>query len=82
MNQSHFGNDPRSPAQRFFRAMTSDQFQQFGMNEIAYIKPVKQGAAHGFAIHAADGSLITVQNALENAIILTKQHDLVPVTVH
>lgn len=81
MNQTPFNNSP-SPAQVFFRGMTADQFQQFGLHEIAYIKPVSKGAEHGFAIHAADGTLLTIQNALENAIILTRQNDLVPVTVH
>lgn len=74
--------DEISPAQRFFRAMTTDQFQQFGLHEIAYIKQVSQGGLPGYAIHAADGTLLTVQNALINAINLTRANDLVPVTVH
>jgi hypothetical protein len=80
--QPQFDPHAGSNAQRYFRGMSPDQFQQFGLNEIAYIKPVQQGGAQGFAIHAADGTLLTVQNALVNAIHLTRMNDLVPVTVH
>lgn len=71
-----------SPTQSMLRGLSTAQFQQLGMNEIAYIKQIKQGVDQGFAVHAADGTLLTVQNALQNAVILTRQNDLIPVTVH
>jgi hypothetical protein len=64
------------------RHLTSLQFAQLGVKQIAYVKPVMFNGAPGFAIHAADGSPMAVAPQLETAIGAILQHDMLPTLVH
>lgn len=68
--------------------LTPRDFLNVGMDEIAYIRPVvkagKEGRADktlGFALHAADGTRLSMMDSFESALILARENHLVPVTL-
>lgn len=64
------------------RTISPKDFAVMGMDDIAYVKPirVKGGTAH--AVHAADGARIGVFDDRELAFAVVLQHDLEPVSAH
>ena len=64
------------------RNLTAQDFKNYGIQEIAYIKPVSIKDQKGFAIHAADGTTLTVLDDYDSALTLARHNDLEPVTVH
>jgi hypothetical protein len=54
-----------------------------GINQIAYIRPaVANGDKRVWSLHAADGTLLSVQEHADQAIMIARTNDLAPVTVH
>ena len=64
------------------RHMTSRELALFGMQDLAYVKPVLVDGVTAFAVHAADGTQITVLPDREIALATVRQHDLEPLSVH
>ena len=64
------------------RHMSSRELALFGMQDLAYVKPVLVNGVAGFAVHAADGTQITVLPNREIALATLRQHDLEPLSVH
>ena len=64
------------------RHMTSRELAIFGMQDLAYVKPVLVDGVAAFAVHAADGTQITVLPDREIALVTLRQHDLEPLSVH
>lgn len=64
------------------RQMSSRELALFGMQDLAYIKPVVVDGASAFAVHAADGTQVTVLSNREVALATVRQHDLEPLSVH
>ena len=56
-------------------------FLSFGMRDVAYIRPVKIEDATAYAIHAADGTPLSVMETMDNALSAVHQNDLEAVTV-
>jgi len=54
----------------------------FGIEDIAYVKSVTIDGQRLHAIHAADGTPLTVVNERELAFATVRQHDMVPSSVH
>jgi hypothetical protein len=52
------------------------------MQDLAYVKPVLVDGVSAFAVHAADGTQITVLPDREIALATLRQHDLEPLSVH
>lgn len=63
-------------------AMTADQLARLGVSQIAYVKPVVMNGAHGFAIHAADGTPMALTADRDVAIAAILRHEMLPVSVH
>jgi hypothetical protein len=61
---------------------TDEEMAAFAVNDLAYIKPVKHDGASAFAIHAADGTPLTVVTDLAIAFATVRQHDMEPLSVH
>lgn len=57
-------------------------FRNFGMEQVAYIRPVTAGHLKKYAIHSANGLRLSLADSLEDAIFATRDNDLEPVTVH
>lgn len=64
------------------KALSSDDFLGLGMEQIAYIRPIVVRRQDAFAIHAADGTPLSIAESQESALILVRRNDLEPVTVH
>jgi hypothetical protein len=64
------------------RHMSSRELALFGMQDLAYVKAVLIDGATAFAVHAADGTQITVLPDREIARATVRQHDLEPLSVH
>ncbi|HEX9536018.1 MAG TPA: DUF1150 family protein [Stellaceae bacterium] len=64
------------------RHMSSRELALFGMQDLAYVKPVLVDGVSAFAVHAADGTQVTVLPDREIALATVRQHDLEPLSVH
>ena len=64
------------------RHMSSRELALFGMQDLAYVKQVLVNGVSAFAVHAADGTQITVLPDREIALATVRQHDLEPLSVH
>lgn len=68
-----------SPALRRF---SPRDFAAFGVDIVAYVKPVRVNGTAGYAIHAADGTPLTLVRGRDAAFAAVRQHDMEPVSVH
>ncbi|PCI54884.1 MAG: hypothetical protein COB36_08475 [Alphaproteobacteria bacterium] len=62
--------------------LSVEDFKDFGMQQIAYIRAIDNDNSTIYSIRSADGEEISVMDTLDQAIIATRQNDLEPVTVH
>lgn len=62
--------------------MSDHDLAALGLQQVAYIKPVKVQGASVYAVHAADGTEIAVMADREVAMAAVRQNDLDPVSVH
>lgn len=63
------------------RDISTQEFLTLGTGYIAYIKPVQVMNRTAFALHAADGTALTLTDSSESAWALARQNDLDPVTL-
>jgi hypothetical protein len=54
----------------------------FGLNNVAYLKPVTVDGQAVFAIHAADGSQLALVASREIGVAAMVEHDLEPMALH
>jgi len=64
------------------RQISPQEFALHGMQDVAYIRRVTVDEAPGFAIHAADGTVLAVLADLDIALVTIRQNDLEPVSLH
>jgi hypothetical protein len=64
------------------RHMTTTDLAAFGMQDIAYVKPVVVDGTAGFAIHAADGTQMALIANRDLAFAVVRQNEMEPVSVH
>jgi len=64
------------------RQMTTTDLAMFGMQDIAYVKPVVVDGNAGYAIHAADGTQMALITDRDVAFAVVRQNELEPVSVH
>ncbi len=62
--------------------LSSQDFAAFGVDLMAYVKPISIEGNPGFAIHAADGTQLTVVVGRANAFATVRRHEMQPVSVH
>ncbi len=62
--------------------LSIQDFKNFGIQQIAYIRAVQNGSEINYSVHTADGKKIHMMDSLDEAIITTRQSNLEPVTVH
>jgi len=65
-----------------FRHLSPEDFAAFGVDHMAYVKPVLVNGVAAFSIHAADGTPLTVLPDRDVASAAVRQNDLEPVSVH
>jgi hypothetical protein len=53
-----------------------------GLETMAYIKPIFEGATTHYAVFAADGTQLAVFESAETAYYNAVKHNLAPVSIH
>ena len=64
------------------RTLSSRELYALGIQDVAYVKKVREDGVEAFAVHAADGTRLGLLATRELAIAALKQHDLEPLSVH
>lgn len=64
------------------KKLSPRDFLNFGMHNVAYIRQVSVDNKRAYAVHAADGTPLTVMDTMDSAVIVVRHNDLEPVTVH
>lgn len=84
MKNDQFSNDSTDLPQvaLALRELSSQDWVRFGVQEIAYIRPVMVNGVPAMSIHAADGTPIGAAPNAELAIAAIEQHELAAVRVH
>lgn len=60
----------------FLKTLSSQDFLSFGMHDMAYIKQVHIDGKDGFAIHAADGTPLSMMETLQEALNVIEHNEL------
>ena len=66
---------------QILRNLSNQDFLAFGVNQIAYIKPVNVMGREAYTLHGADGSALAVIESMEGAVMTARQHDMEPITL-
>lgn len=66
----------------FLRHLSPADFAALGMQDMAYVKETDINGVRAYAVHAADGSQLTVMDNREAAFAACIQNDLDPVSAH
>lgn len=74
-------HDKLEQGRRLLRNLSTQAFLTFGVNQIAYVRSVNVNGQTAYALHAADGSALTVIDSLDGAVMAARQNDLEPVTL-
>jgi len=66
------------------QALTTEELLTVGMNQVAYIKVLEKDESGNteFAVHAADGTQLSIMDSYDMALAAVKMSDLFPVTLH
>ena len=64
------------------RQLSARELALFGMQDLAYVKPIMVDGTLAYALHAADGTQIAVLPDRDVAFATVRQHDLEPLSVH
>ena len=79
-NTTQFHNEPS--ARDLLKGLSNDDFLNFGIQDIAYVRAVDVEGQKAYAIHAADGTPLSVVEDEREAYILAKQNDLETTQIH
>jgi hypothetical protein len=71
-----------TPAAASLRQLSAADWAAFGVQQIAYIRPVLVNGVRGMSIHAADGTPIGAAPDARLAIAAILQHEMEPALVH
>lgn len=66
---------------QLLRNLSNQDFLAFGVNQIAYIKPIKVLDKKAFALYGADGAALAVIDNFESAMMAVHQNDMEAVTL-
>jgi hypothetical protein len=64
------------------RHISAAQLESFGIDEIAFVKPVMTENGQAFAIHAADGTPMAIASSSLLAAAAIIQNEMLPRLVH
>jgi hypothetical protein len=63
------------------KSLSPQAFLALGNGHIAYIRALDVAGNRAFAIHAADGSVLTLTDSFDSAVMLVRQNELDAVTL-
>ncbi|MCB9990322.1 MAG: DUF1150 domain-containing protein [Rhodospirillales bacterium] len=75
-NQGH-----RDTVAAMLRNLSHQDFKDFGTELMAYVKPVQKDGRAVYALYAADGKLLGVQDSASLAVAMGRHNGLEPVSV-
>jgi hypothetical protein len=64
------------------RQITPQDLMSLGVSDLAYVRPIRIEGQNLFAVHAADGTQLTVLPSREVALATIRRNDLEPVPLH
>ncbi len=64
------------------RDISTQDFAMLGVQDVAFVKPVRVDGEAVYSIHAADGTEMGVVSNREVAFAAVRQHDMEPLSVH
>ncbi len=64
------------------KALSHQDWADFGVNDMAYLKPVTLEGEHRYSIHAANGTPLAVMDTREVAAAAIMQNELEALSVH
>ena len=65
-----------------YEPMSAQDFAAFGLHEVAYVKRVEAADETGYAIHAADGTRLSLMEDRDVALIAIRRNDMEPMSAH
>ncbi len=69
-------------AEHTLKTMPDADWGAFAVDHVAYVKRIEMNGQIGYAIHAADGTPITVMDNRDVAMAAVRQNGLEPASVH
>jgi hypothetical protein len=75
-------NKEQNHSSEILKKLTSRDFLTLGIHDIAYVKPVIVENRTAYAIHAADGTPLSVMGDMSAAVGLILNNELECVTLH
>lgn len=72
---------PRSNGSTLLKQLSPQDFLALGVQQIAYIRPVMVNGVVAYSINAADGTQLAIHNDQNEAMALTRQNELQPLTL-
>ncbi len=66
----------------YLRTLSVQDFKDFGLHQIAYIRQETAQNRPIFTVHSADGEELESMDSFDKAIHAARQNDLEPVTLH
>ncbi len=64
------------------KGLSNQDFLTFGIHDIAYVRKIHMQGQEGFAIHAADGTPLSVMDTMDEALQVIEHNDLASAHVH
>ncbi len=80
MLQSH--NKTEMTASALFKHMSPSDLETWGIDALAYVKPIDLDGKIVFSIHAADGDPLAIVTERDVAYAMVLKNDLEPLSVH
>lgn len=77
MTQASTNHDADAPFE-----ISQEDLGTLGLNQVAFIKPVREEDGERFVVHAADGTAVRLFPSRELAELAIRQNDLQPVSLH
>ena len=65
-----------------YEPMSAQDFAAFGLHELAYVKRVEAQEESGYAIHAADGTRLSLMGDRDVALITIRRNDMEALSAH
>ena len=62
--------------------MSPQELAVLGVQDLAYVKPVEHEGAPAFGIFAADGTQMALAASRDLALVVIRQSDMEPASVH
>lgn len=62
--------------------LSTQDFLNIGIDQIAYVRPVVLDDHEMYSIHAADGTQLSVLDSFDTAVDSIKNNEMHPVTLH